>query len=51
MLGFMLASATVLHTLFSTRINAIGGLVFFTALTLAYFLLKRRRDAALPSSP
>lgn len=51
MLGFMLASATVLHTLFSTRINAIGGLVFFTALTLAYFLLKRRREVAPPNSP
>ncbi|MFZ0278607.1 MAG: amino acid permease [Candidatus Sulfotelmatobacter sp.] len=42
-IGFVLASATVLHTLFATRINAIGGLVFFAALTAAYLVLKRRR--------
>jgi amino acid transporter, AAT family len=42
-LGFVLASAAVLHTLFATRINEIGGLVFFAALTIAYFILKRRR--------
>ncbi len=46
MLGFVLVSAAVLHTLFSTRVNAIGGLVFFAALTLAYVLLKRRHQAA-----
>ena len=33
MLGFILASAAVLHTLFATRINAIGGLTFLAALT------------------
>jgi AAT family amino acid transporter len=44
-LGFLLASAAVLHTLFATRINAIGGLVFFAALTIAYLLLKRRRQS------
>ena len=43
MLGFVLASITVLHTFFATRINAIGGSVFFAALTAAYVLLKRRR--------
>jgi amino acid transporter, AAT family len=43
MLGFILVSITILHTLFSTRINAIGGLVFFAALTVAYILLKRER--------
>jgi amino acid transporter, AAT family len=42
-LGFVLASAAILHTLFATRINEIGGFVFFAALTGAYFLLKRRR--------
>jgi AAT family amino acid transporter len=42
-LGFVLASATVLHTMFSTRINAIGGLAFLAALTIAYFLLKCNR--------
>ncbi|MGB8916213.1 MAG: hypothetical protein WCC89_05105, partial [Candidatus Sulfotelmatobacter sp.] len=41
-LGFVLASAAVLHTLFATRINEIGGLVFFAALTVAYLILKRR---------
>ena len=44
-LGFLLVSTAVLHTLFATRINAIGGLVFFAALTLAYVLLKRRRQS------
>src|SRR5271155_4956025 len=44
MLGCLLASIVVLHNLFSTRINAIGGLVFFAALTIAYVLLKRRRQ-------
>jgi AAT family amino acid transporter len=46
MVGFILASAAVLHTLFSTRVNALGGLVFFAALTLAYVLLKRRHQAS-----
>ncbi len=45
MLGFVFASAAILHTLFATRINEIGGLVFFAVLTLAYLLLKRRRQA------
>ena len=27
-IGFVLASATVLHTLFATHINAVGGLNF-----------------------
>jgi AAT family amino acid transporter len=45
-LGFGLASATVLHTMFSTRINAIGGLAFLAALTIAYLLLKRGRKSA-----
>jgi amino acid transporter, AAT family len=45
MLGFVLASAAILHTLFATRINEIGGFVFFAVLTLAYFLLKRRRES------
>jgi hypothetical protein len=30
--------------MFSTQINAIGGLAFLAALTLAYFLLKRNRQ-------
>jgi amino acid transporter, AAT family len=43
-IGFVLASATVLHTLFATRINAIGGLIFFAGLTAAYLALKRSRQ-------
>jgi AAT family amino acid transporter len=42
-LGFLGASAVILRTLFSTGVNALGGLVFFVTLTLAYFPLKRRR--------
>jgi len=42
-LGFILVSVAVLHTLFASRMNEIGGLVFFAALTIAYVLLKRRR--------
>jgi len=45
-LGCILAAIAVLHTLFATRINAVGGLVFFAALTIAYLLLKRRRQAS-----
>jgi hypothetical protein len=41
----VLACAAVLHTLFASRINEIGGLVFFAVLTLAYLLLKRRHQA------
>ena len=44
MLGFVLAAAAVLHTLFATRINAIGGLTFLAALTAGYVLLKRRHE-------
>jgi AAT family amino acid transporter len=45
LLGFVLACAAVLHTLFASRINEIGGLVFFAVLTLAYLLLKRQHQA------
>jgi AAT family amino acid transporter len=41
--GFVLVSAAVLHTLFASRINAFGGLAFFAILTVAYILLRRRR--------
>jgi AAT family amino acid transporter len=44
-IGFVLVSATILQTLCSSRVNAIGGLVFFAALTIAYVLLKRQRQA------
>jgi len=44
MLGFVLVTAAVLQTLFSSRINEVGGFVFFVALTIAYLLLKRRKS-------
>jgi AAT family amino acid transporter len=43
MLGFVLVSVAVLHTLFSSRVNQIGGLVFFLLLTAAYIFLNRSR--------
>jgi L-asparagine transporter-like permease len=43
--GVILASATVIHTFFATRINAIGGTIFFAALTAAYIYLKQRRQS------
>ena len=46
LLGFTLVSTAVIHTLFSSRVNALGGLTFFTALTIAYLLLKRSRRAS-----
>jgi AAT family amino acid transporter len=42
MLGFVLVSIAVIHTLFSSRVNEVSGLIFFAALTLAYLLLKGR---------
>jgi L-asparagine transporter-like permease len=45
-LGFTLVSTAVIHTLFSSRVNALGGLTFITALTIAYLLLKRSRRAS-----
>ena len=44
-LGFILASVFIIQTLRSSRINQLGGLIFFVGLTIAYFLLKRRRPA------
>jgi len=44
-LGFILASAFIIQTLRSSRINQLGGLVFFVGLTIAYLLLKRRRQS------
>ena len=49
-LGFVLATTAVLHTLFATRINAVGGLVFFGGLTAAYVVLERRRQGKLCES-
>ena len=42
-LGFILVSIAIFHTLFSSSVNAISGLTFFAALTVAYLILKRRR--------
>jgi L-asparagine transporter-like permease len=44
MLGFVLVSIAIIHTLVSSRVNQLGGFVFFVALTFAYLLLKRRRQ-------
>ncbi len=41
--GFVLVTTAVLHTMFSARVNEVGGLVFFAGLTVVYFLQKRRR--------
>jgi L-asparagine transporter-like permease len=45
-IGFVLTCAAVLHTLFATRINAIGGFTFFAALTAAYLFLKPSRKSS-----
>jgi len=45
-IGFLLTCAAVLHTLFATRINAIGGFTFFAALTAAYLFLKPSRKSS-----
>jgi len=42
-LGFVLVTAAVLQTLFSSHVNELGGLIFLVGLTLAYLLIKRRR--------
>src|SRR6202040_108162 len=44
-LGFVLVSAAVLHTLLASRVNEIGGLTFLVILTVAYIFLKRSRQA------
>src|ERR1700733_7367886 len=44
-LGFVLVSAAVLHTLLASRVNVIGGLTFLVILTVAYIFLQRSRQA------
>jgi AAT family amino acid transporter len=44
-LGFVLVTVAVIHTMASSRANQIGAFVFFTSLTAAYFLIKKRRKA------
>jgi len=43
MMGFVLVSAAILQTLRSSRVNEIGGLVFFVGLTATYLLLRARK--------
>ena len=43
-IGFFLASAAILQTVLSSRVNEFGGLVFLVVLTIAYLLLKRARQ-------
>jgi L-asparagine transporter-like permease len=49
--GFVLVTAAVLHTMFSTRVNEIGGLGFLVALTIVYFVQihRRKKPGTLPS--
>jgi len=42
-LGFVLASAFIIQTLRSSRVNELGGLGFLAGLSVAYLLLQRRR--------
>lgn len=42
--GFTLVSIAILQTLRSSRVNQVGALVFFVALTAAYMILKRRKE-------
>jgi amino acid transporter, AAT family len=44
MLSFVLVSIAILQTLRESRANQLGALVFFGALTVAYFLLRRRHS-------
>lgn len=41
-IGFTMATVAVIHTLFASRANEIGGFVFFVVLSLAYLLLKSK---------
>jgi L-asparagine transporter-like permease len=41
--GFVLVTAAIVQTLRSSRVNQVGGLIFFLGLTVAYVLLKRNR--------
>jgi amino acid transporter, AAT family len=43
-LGFILVAIAIIHTLLASRVNQLGGLFFFAGLTIAYLLLKRRRE-------
>jgi AAT family amino acid transporter len=51
-IGVVLTSAVILHTFFATRINSVGGLVFFAGLTVAYLLLRTnvRKQAISPQN-
>jgi AAT family amino acid transporter len=44
-IGFVLVSAAIIHTLRTSRINQLGGLLFLVGLTIAYVVLKRSRQA------
>jgi L-asparagine transporter-like permease len=46
MIGVIMVSIAIIHTLFSSRVNWLGGLVFFTMLTAAYLVLKRHRQGS-----
>jgi amino acid transporter, AAT family len=44
--GFVLVSIAVVHTIFSSRVNELGGLIFFAGLTIAYLLLIKQRRSS-----
>jgi AAT family amino acid transporter len=43
-LGFVLVSVAIIHTVLASRINELGSLIFFGGLTIAYLFLKRHRQ-------
>ncbi|MGA2413029.1 MAG: amino acid permease [Candidatus Sulfotelmatobacter sp.] len=45
-IGLVMVSIAITHTLIASRVNRIGGLIFFVGLTAAYILRKRARQAS-----
>ncbi len=43
-IGFVLATVAILHTIFASRADETGGFVFFIVLSVAYLLLRRKRS-------
>jgi amino acid transporter, AAT family len=46
LIGFVLVAIAIINTVFASRINELGSLFFFGGLTIAYLILKRRRQAS-----
>jgi L-asparagine transporter-like permease len=45
-IGLVMVSIAITHTLIASRVNRIGGLIFFVGLTAAYILRKRARQGS-----